>query len=133
MKKIFLFFVYVLCLVGLISLVSLGIKILENPKYSYASYAEIKNAELISRGWYPKYLPKSLSKFEGTHNIDTNNVFASFLYEVGDDQTVSTSCKIILSNENSKKYICPPYEKNTATIILNSNGNGYYLKYGNGI
>lgn len=105
----------------------------ENPRSSFASFAEMEAAKMIESGWLPEFLPKSATDIEESHNIDTNRVWASFKYQVGDLQSVEGACKKVAENNRGKKYLCPPLDTRTSTIILGSDGAGYYLSYENGI
>ena len=105
----------------------------ENPRSSFASFAEMKTAGMVASGWLPEFLPESATHIEESHNIDTNRVWASFKYRVDDLQSVERACKKIAENNRGKKYLCPPLDTRTSTIILGSDGAGYYLSYENGI
>lgn len=39
----------------------------------------------------------------------------------------------VVENELGTKYLCPPFDTQTTTVILRNNGEGYYLRYENGI
>jgi hypothetical protein len=105
----------------------------ENPRSSFVSFAEMEAAGMIAAGWLPEFLPKSATHIEESHNIDTNRVWASFKYRVGDLQSIEASCKKIAENNLGKKYLCPPLDTRTSTVILGNDGAGYYLSYENGI
>lgn len=105
----------------------------ENPRSSFTSFAEMEAAGMIAAGWLPKFLPRSATHIEESHHIDTNTVWASFKYQVGDLQAVEGACEKIVENKQGKKYLCPPLDTRTSTIILDNNGTGYYLSYENGI
>ena len=106
---------------------------LENPKSSFSSIAEMKASGLVDAGWLPGYLPRTASQIEERHNIDTNEVWASFRYAVGDVQSVETACEKIVENDRGKKYLCPPVDTRTTTIVLGNDGSGYYQSNYNGI
>ena len=105
----------------------------ENPRSSFASLAEMEAAGMVASGWLPEFLPESATHIEESHNVDTNRVWASFKYRVGDLQSVEGACKKVAENNRGKKYLCPPLDTRTSTIILGSDGAGYYLSYENGI
>lgn len=106
---------------------------IENPKSSFPSIAEMEASGLVDAGWLPGYLPSSASQIEERHNIDTNEVWASFRYTVGDVKSVESECEKIAENDRGKKYLCPPVDTRTITIILGNDGNGYYQSNYNGI
>ena len=63
---------------------------MENPKSSFPSIAELEASGLVVAGWLPGYLPRSAYQIEERHNIDTNVVWASFRYKVGDIESVES-------------------------------------------
>lgn len=105
----------------------------ENPKSAFESYEEMERSGLIARGWLPQYLPPSATDIEESHNLDTNRVWAAFRYQVGDLDSVESGCNRIAENDLGKKYLCPPYDTRTSTLVLRNDGEGYYLSYENGI
>ncbi len=106
---------------------------LENPRSTFTSLEQIKESGLIERGWLPPFLPPSIVQIEESHDIDTNRVWASFKYTIGDLESVESACDQIAENESGKKYLCPPFDKRTSTLTLRNDGTGYYLSYENGI
>jgi len=106
---------------------------MENPKSSFPSISEMEASGLVDAGWLPGYLPSSASQIEERHNIDTNEVWASFRYTIGDVKSVEAECEKIAENDRGRKYLCPPVDIRTTTIILGNDGNGYYQSNYNGI
>ena len=133
MKSTALLRTLALALLGVFLSVFQYLHFIENPRGTYASYAEMEQSGLIARGWLPNYLPTSATDIEESHNIDTNRVWAAFKYHVGDVGSVESSCKQVAQNELGTKYLCPPFDTQTATVVLRNNGEGYYLRYENGI
>ena len=118
---------------GLVSFAIWSIKYLEDFSYSYNSYEQLEKSGMIEAGWYPGYLPKSITNFEGNHNIDTNYTEASFSYDVKDNKGVEFSCKVTSYNEKEKQYLCPHNSLKSSIIILKNNGKGYFLSKHNDI
>ena len=111
----------------------LSLKYLEKPRSTFASFANMEAAGMIDAGWLPDYLPKSAVNIEERHDLDTNEVWASFAYHPGDVEAVRGVCTKIAENDRGSKYICPPFDARTSTIVLTKNGTGYYRSYPNGI
>ena len=88
---------------------------------------------MIKSGWWPDYFPKSATNIEEGHNIGTNRVWASFNYHARDIEAVEDTSLKITESPKGNKFLCPPYEKETITIILRKNGSGIFLSYANGI
>jgi hypothetical protein len=106
---------------------------MENPKSRFSSIAEMEASGLVETGWLPGYLPRSAFQIEERHNIDTNEVWASFRFKIGDVDSVESKCEKIAENDRGKKYLCPPLDTRTTTIILSNDGVGYYKSYDIGI
>ncbi|MDH3280515.1 MAG: hypothetical protein OEQ18_05240 [Gammaproteobacteria bacterium] len=131
------FFVIVITLpLALLGLVLTALQYMEyneNISVKFASYREMGRSGLIERGWFPQYLPRSAAEIEASHNLDTNRVWAAFRYRVGDWDSVESTCNRIAESDLGKKYLCPPFDVRTSTLILRNDGGGYYLSYENGI
>jgi hypothetical protein len=104
-----------------------------NPGSTFASYAEIERSGLMAAGWLPQYLPPSATDIEERHNLDTNGVWARFRYEAGDLESVESNCNRIAGNDRGKKFLCPPFDARTSTIVLRNDGTGDFISYENGI
>ncbi len=105
----------------------------ENPRSEFTSYEEMQKSGLIERGWIPEYLPRSSRDIKESHDIDTNRVWMVFKYDISDHGSVEKICQKLIENKRGKKYLCPPFNKSTSTLVLRSNGEGAYLSYENGI
>lgn len=79
---------------------------LENPKSYFATYAEAKASGIMEKGWLPEYLPRSATEINETHNIDTNEVKASFKYQLGDTEEIRKNCKKLEGNSAQSKWEC---------------------------
>ena len=96
----------------------------ENPKSHFATYNELATSGLIDKGWLPPYLPQSITDISEAHNIDTNDVWATFKFDKQDVSNIEKACKQLVKSPEGAKYVCPPFEKQTTVIILKSNGVG---------
>ncbi len=133
MKNVLLTIFVLLALLGVISSALMLMKYLESSKNEFATFEEMKEAGLIQKGWLPDYFPKSATNIREGHNIDTNRVWATFKYESSDLQSIEAQCKEIAKSPAGKKFLCPPYETETTTMVLRVNGEGNLLRYENGI
>jgi len=133
MKSLALVFALPLAVLGVILTALRYMEYTENPKYTFGSYKEIERSGLIARGWLPHYLPPSVTDIKESHNLDTNRVWAAFRYRVGDLDSVESSCNLIAENNLGKKFLCPPFDTRTSTLVLSNDGEGYYLSHKNGI
>lgn len=100
----------------------------ERPRSFFATYADAKAAGMFSKGWLPSYLPRSAKNINEGHDLDTNEVWASFEFDVSDIASVESECRLVVETLNGKKFLCPPFKEETATLIMRSDGNGYYAR-----
>lgn len=133
MKSLAKFLVGALALMGIVLGGIQYLKYMENPKSKFSSITEMEASGIVDAGWLPGYLPQTANQIEERHNIDTNEVWISFRYMAGDEKSVESECEKIVENDKGKKYLCPPLNERTTTIILRSDGTGYYRSHYNGI
>ncbi|MDH3969948.1 MAG: hypothetical protein OEU56_23290 [Rhodospirillales bacterium] len=133
MKNMVLILSIPLAFVGIVLATSSYFEYLENPKSEFATFEEMESAGLISRGWLPEYFPKSATRIREGHNIDTNRVWAAFKYDRSDVKSMEEVCQKIAESNAGSKYLCPPYDSRTSTMIFRNDGEAYYLSYDNGI
>jgi len=100
----------------------------ENPTSEYDTYADLETSGLIA-GWLPDYLPASAVNIKVRRQMDTSSVWASFEYQVGDIEPVEEACKLIAETQFRKKFLCPPHEERTSTMLLRNDGQAYYSSY----
>ena len=105
----------------------------EQPKSQFANYSELVVSGLIDAGWVTKYIPKSAIDIKEQHDIDTNMVSVSFNYEPNETEMVIDECNLLFENEKGKKYVCPPFEGETAILTLRRDGIGYYKSEHDGL
>jgi hypothetical protein len=125
MKVAALIALVVLALVGVLALGFIGIAHFENPSSQFGTYDELRASGLIERGWVPDYLPRSATEIEESHDIDTNRGWASFKYKIGDTAAADQGCRLLHQTKEGRKYLCPPFEKQTAILVLRADGGGY--------
>jgi len=109
------------------------LEVSENKKATFATLAAAEAAGMMSAGWLLEYLPRSTVHITEGRNIDTNRVWASFSFSPGDTSLVESACKKVAESKDGAKFLCPPFEGATSTVVLKSNGEGHYLSYENGI
>ena len=56
----------------------------ENSESHFQTYRELKDSELISKGWVPAFIPKSAYDFHERHRVDESDVNVVFRYQPGD-------------------------------------------------
>ena len=106
---------------------------LEQPRSYFSTHTEADSAGMFKAGWLPSYLPRSTIDIEERHDIDTNDVWASFKYTPEDNGSIQDNCKILVQTPSGTKYLCPPFEKRTMIIILKTDGTGWLESHANEI
>jgi hypothetical protein len=114
-----------LALVGAFALGLFGLAHFENPSSHFRTYQEMKASGLIERGWVPEQLPRSAIGIEESHDIDTNQGWASFKYKTGDTGAADTGCQLLHQTKEGRKYLCPPFARQTSILVLKADGTGF--------
>jgi hypothetical protein len=114
-----------LALVGVCALGLFGLAHFENPSSHFRTYDELTASGLIERGWVPEQLPRSATAIEESHDIDTNQGSASFNYKMGDTAAADEGCQLLHQTKEGRKYLCPPFERQTAILVLMADGTGF--------
>jgi hypothetical protein len=92
---------------------------------SFSNYSEMQSSGIFEKGWLPSYLPKSATNIKESHDLDSNIVNATFVFNPSDIESVKENCKLL--EETAKVYVfsCEIGE-NTAIISLFKNGKAEY-------
>ena len=98
----------------------------ENQQSFYANYKEAKKSGAFERGWLPEYLPKSAKNIHEQHNLDTNQGWADFEFDVKDITKMESHCQLSEKNQHEQKFSCPETDKTAETFVLQLDGKGYY-------
>ena len=114
-----------LALVGVCALGLLGLAHFENPSSHLRTYEELRASGLIERGWVPEQLPRSATAIEESHDLDTNQGWASFKYKMGDTAAADEGCQLLHQTKEGRKYLCPPLGRQTAILVLKADGTGF--------
>jgi hypothetical protein len=124
MKTVALITLAVLALIGVFALGVFAVAHFENPSSRFSTYDELRASGLIERGWVPEFLPRSATDIEESHDLDTNRGWASFKYKAGDTVAADEGCKLLHRTNEGSKYLCPPFEAQTAILVLRASGTG---------
>jgi hypothetical protein len=92
----------------------------------YASYEEAKKSGAFERGWLPEYLPRSAKNIHEEHNLDTNQGWAEFEFDVKDIAKIESQCQLSEKNQNEQKFSCRETDKTTVAFVLQLDGKGHY-------
>jgi hypothetical protein len=81
MKKIgAIFFAVAALLVGALWLMEYS----ETFESHFETYQQLKESELINRGWVPTFIPESAYDIHETHRVDVGRVNVRFRFKPGD-------------------------------------------------
>jgi hypothetical protein len=125
MKIVGFVLLFALAGVGIFALGLFGIARFENPVSTFDSYAELEAAGLIERGWVPAYVPRSATDIKESHDIDTNEGWMSFQFKSGDTAMADQGCQLLHRTDRGRKYLCPPFDTQTAILVLRVDGIGF--------
>ncbi|WP_147271749.1 hypothetical protein [Corallincola holothuriorum] len=118
---------------GLLFITLFYLERLENPSITFQNFDELQASGLIESGWLPAYFPRSSTNIKEQHNIDTNEVNATFQYKASDLINLLKHCHLIEKTEQSQKLLCNSRSKRTNTFTLNNDGAGEFHSSYNGI
>jgi hypothetical protein len=133
MRTVGVLLLAVLAFVGVALSTLFYLDYLERPRSYFSTFAEMEGAGMLAAGWLPEFLPRSAVEIQEGHDVDTNEVWASFKYQVGDNGAVEAACEVIASNDRAAKYLCPPLDARTSIVILGRDGTAHYFSYAHGI
>jgi hypothetical protein len=76
-------------------LVMAGCERIEVVESIYPDYEAAVSAGAIDRGWIPEFIPPSAKEIKETHNLDTNEVWVSFVWGSGEWLSVEEDCRTV--------------------------------------
>lgn len=96
----------------------------ETSESHFQTYRELKESDLISKGWVPAFIPKSAYDIHERHRVDESDVNVVFRYQPGDTGEIEASC-IALNGEGSgtKSYRCR-HGDGAVIALLRADGKG---------
>jgi hypothetical protein len=92
---------------------------------SFSNYSEMQSSGIFEKGWLPSYLPKSATNIKESHNLDSNIVNATFVFNPTDVESVKENCKLLEETEKVYAFSCE-INGNAATVSLFKNGKAEY-------
>lgn len=123
---------WALMIIGLVATLGIIADRIETIENDFDTFSQLESSGLIEHGWIPTYFPKSATSISQRHNIDSNQIYATFNYNVDKSIDIERICQLQAENNNSKKYICPSNFESTNIFILRLNGTGTFLGNYNG-
>lgn len=126
MKKIgAILFVVVALLFGAIWLIGYS----ETSESHFETYQQLKESELINKGWVPIFIPKSAYDIDETHTVDVGRVNVRFRFRPGDAKEIETVCTIASNSDAKTRYYrCEHGHVNDMVVVrLSADGQGEIL------
>lgn len=93
----------------------------------FQTYQQLKESELINKGWVPNFIPKSSYDIDETHNVDVGLVNVRFRFLPGDTQEIETGCTIASNSDAMTRYYRCKYENDVVVVRLSADGQGEIL------
>jgi hypothetical protein len=124
MKKIgAILFVVAVLLFGAIWLVGYS----ETFESHFETYQQLKESELINKGWVPDFIPKSAYDIDETHTVDAGRVNVRFRFLPGDTKEIETVCTLASNNDANTRYYRCKYENDMVVVRIRADGQGEIL------
>jgi|GEM_PF-4692450 len=92
---------------------------------SFGDYSEMQASGIFEKGWLPSYLPKSARNIKESHNLDSNIVNATFVFNPIDVESAKGNCKLLEETEKVYTFSCE-INGNVAALILFKSGKAEY-------
>ena len=112
-------------LVAIVTLLVLGGCVDDIVDASYATLTDAEKEGAIARGWIPAWLPRSASRIDESHNLDTNVSILRVTFDSGEPWDVPSSCSLIRAEDAEAPAIRKgwwprdvPYGCSTSTSVV---------------
>lgn len=93
----------------------------------FETYQELKESELMNKGWVPSIIPKSAYNIYEKHKVDVGRVNVSFRFQPDDTKEIEENCTITNSSDTKiRSYRCKN-GNDMVLVRLGTDGNGEIL------
>ena len=89
----------------------------EKQSNQFENYEELKDSNLIGKGWVPKFLPKSAYDIKENHRVDQPYIYVEFSFKKGDISGIKSNCSVT----NPNIYQCENSGFPVKVEIINGN------------
>lgn len=79
---------------------------------------------IFTSNWLPSYFPKTAKNVEETYNSDSDDVFATFQYDLNETLKTGEYCVESTGEDGTTSFLCPPFAGYTNILVLHPNGEG---------
>ena len=128
MKKILvILFTVIAILVGGVWLLRYLFNYLETYESHFETYQQLKESELIGKGWVPSFIPRSAYDIHERHKVDVGRVNVRFRFRPGDTKEIEATCtKVKTDDTNTQHYRCK-HGNDMVVVRLGADGRGEIL------
>jgi len=99
---------------------------LNEREWRIEDFAALEAAGLLERGLVPEYFPRSARAIHLVHDTDTTAARATFRYDPDERGRAAAACRRVARSARGEKYLCPPFERRTITLVLRADGSGRF-------
>ena len=100
---------------------------LETYESHFETYQQLKESELIGKGWVPSFIPRSAYDIHERHKVDVGRVNVRFRFRPGDTKEIEANCtKVKTDDTNTQHYRCK-HGNDMVVVRLGADGRGEIL------
>ncbi len=100
---------------------------LETSESSFDTYQQLRESELIGKGWVPNFIPRSAHDIHERHKVDVGRVNVRFRFRPGDTKEIEANCTMVKTDDtNTKHYRCK-HGDDIVVVRLGADGGGEIL------
>jgi len=93
----------------------------------FEKYQQLKDSELINKGWVPSFIPRSSYDIHEKHKVDVARINVKFRFRPGDTKEIEASCsKVSSGNSTIQHYRCK-HGTDIVIVKLDTSGEGEIL------
>ena len=94
---------------------------------AFEKYQQLKDSELINKGWVPSFIPRSSYDIHEKHKVDVARINVKFRFRPGDTKEIEASCsKVSSGNSTIQHYRCK-HGTDIVIVKLDTSGEGEIL------
>jgi hypothetical protein len=117
-------FAVVLSLLVLLASVTLYFSYTERQEAHFKTYQELRDSELMAKGWVPSFIPSSAYDIYEKHRVDEGRVDVKFRFARGDIAKIETSCTRQIGKDSSVTLYKCGHRNDMVSVRLSEDGKG---------
>lgn len=116
--------VVVLSLLALLASVALYLYSTERQESHFKTYQELRDSELMAKGWVPNFIPGSAYDIYEKHRVDEGRVNVKFRFVRGDTAQIEASCTRQIGDDPSVTLYKCGHRNEMVSVRLSEDGKG---------